>query len=80
VIVPRGNGAEAALVAGADVRVADSLLEVCAHLAGRAELAAAQRSPRPTRRRTLRTWPKCVVSLKRAERWRLPRPAATACC
>lgn len=41
VVVPRGNGAEAALVAGADVRVADSLLEVCAHLAGRAELAAA---------------------------------------
>lgn len=38
VIVPRRNGAEAALVAGADVRVADSLLAVCAHLAGRAEL------------------------------------------
>jgi magnesium chelatase family protein len=41
VIVPRGNGAEAALVAGADVRVADSLLDVCAHLAGQAELAPA---------------------------------------
>lgn len=45
VIVPRGNGAEAALVAGADVRVADSLLEVCAHLAGRVELAAAATVP-----------------------------------
>jgi len=41
VIVPRGNGAEAALVAGADVRVADSLLAVCAHLAGREALAPA---------------------------------------
>ncbi|MBL8300849.1 MAG: YifB family Mg chelatase-like AAA ATPase [Rhodanobacteraceae bacterium] len=41
VIVPRGNGPEAALVAGADVRIADSLLEVCAHLTGRGQLAAA---------------------------------------
>ncbi len=38
VVVPRENGAEAALVDGADVRVADSLLDVCAHLSGRAEL------------------------------------------
>jgi magnesium chelatase family protein len=42
VIVPSGNGAEAALAAGADVRVADSLLAVCAHLAGRSELPRAQ--------------------------------------
>jgi magnesium chelatase family protein len=42
VVVPRGNGAEAALVRGADVRVAESLLGVCAHLAGRLELPAAQ--------------------------------------
>ncbi len=42
VVVPRGNGAEAALVRDADVRVADSLLAVCAHLAGRCELPAAQ--------------------------------------
>jgi len=42
VIVPRGNGAEAALVASADVRVADSLLEVCAYLADRADLPRAQ--------------------------------------
>lgn len=41
VIVPRRNGPEAALVAGADVRVADSLLDVCAHLAGEATLDAA---------------------------------------
>lgn len=41
VVVPRGNGAEASLVADADVRIADSLLEVCAHLAGRGELAPA---------------------------------------
>lgn len=47
VIVPRGNGAEAALVAGADVRVADSLLDVCAHLAGRGELAVADVSAAP---------------------------------
>ncbi|MET0225459.1 MAG: YifB family Mg chelatase-like AAA ATPase [Dokdonella sp.] len=47
VIVPRGNGAEAALVASADVRVADSLLEVCAYLADRADLAQAQADARP---------------------------------
>lgn len=47
VIVPRGNAAEAALVSGADVRVADSLLDVCAHLAGRAELGAAESAPMP---------------------------------
>jgi magnesium chelatase family protein len=41
IVVPRGNGAEAALVSGADVRVADSLLEVCAHLAGRQSLTVA---------------------------------------
>ncbi|HET7924560.1 MAG TPA: YifB family Mg chelatase-like AAA ATPase [Rhodanobacteraceae bacterium] len=41
VVVPRGNGAEAALVRDADVRVADSLLAVCAHIAGRAELPPA---------------------------------------
>jgi magnesium chelatase family protein len=42
VVVPRGNGGEAALVRDADVRVADSLLAVCAHLAGRCELPSAQ--------------------------------------
>lgn len=42
VIVPRGNGAEAALASGANVRVAESLLEVCAHLAGHTELHVAQ--------------------------------------
>ena len=41
VIVPRGNADEAALARDADVRVADSLLAVCAHLAGRISL------PRP---------------------------------
>ena len=40
VVVPRGNADEAALARDADVRVADSLLAVCAHLAGRVELAA----------------------------------------
>ncbi|MBS0575473.1 MAG: YifB family Mg chelatase-like AAA ATPase [Proteobacteria bacterium] len=39
--VPPGNGAEAALVADADVRVARTLLEVCAHLTGRKQLPAA---------------------------------------
>ena len=38
VIVPRGNAAEAALVAEADVRVADSLAQVCAWLRGEVEL------------------------------------------
>ena len=42
VIVPRGNAAEAALVSHAQVLVADSLLEVCAHLAGRIQLARAE--------------------------------------
>jgi len=42
VVVPRGNGGEAALVEEADVRVAGSLLEVCAHLAGRIDLPKAQ--------------------------------------
>ena len=45
VVVPRGNGAEAALVSGADVRVAGSLLEVCAYLSGRIELPPAQATP-----------------------------------
>lgn len=48
VVVPRGNGAEAALVGGADVRVAGSLLEVCAHLGGQATLPAAQASTTTT--------------------------------
>ena len=42
VVVPRGNGGEAALVEEADVRVAGSLLEVCAHLTGRIDLPKAQ--------------------------------------
>ncbi len=45
VIVPHGNGAEAALAGAADVRVAGSLLEVCAHLCGRVELPAAAAAP-----------------------------------
>jgi magnesium chelatase family protein len=45
VVVPRGNGAEAALVRDADVRVADSLLAVCAHVAGRCELPRATPAP-----------------------------------
>ncbi|MEP7043717.1 MAG: YifB family Mg chelatase-like AAA ATPase [Dokdonella sp.] len=47
VVVPRGNGAEAALVGSADVRVADSLLDVCAHLGGQRELARAQADTTP---------------------------------
>jgi magnesium chelatase family protein len=45
VIVPHGNAAEAALVSDADVRSAGNLLEVCAHLCGRAELPRATRGP-----------------------------------
>ena len=44
VIVPRQNAAEAALVSGVDVRSAGSLLEVCAHLCGRAALPRAERA------------------------------------
>jgi magnesium chelatase family protein len=47
VVVPRDNGNEAALVEGADVRVAGSLLEVCAHLAGRIALPLAQANAPP---------------------------------
>ena len=47
VIVPRDNAAEAALVGGADVRSADSLLEVCAHLCGRAALPVAEAAAPP---------------------------------
>jgi magnesium chelatase family protein len=39
VVVPRANAAEAALVADADVRVADTLAEVCTWLRGGDELA-----------------------------------------
>ncbi|MBS0193584.1 MAG: YifB family Mg chelatase-like AAA ATPase [Proteobacteria bacterium] len=39
--VPQASGAEAALVADADVRVARTLLEICAHLHGRKHLPAA---------------------------------------
>jgi magnesium chelatase family protein len=42
IVVPRGNAEEAALARDADVRVADSLLAVCAHLAGRVELDVAR--------------------------------------
>lgn len=45
VIVPAQNAAEAALVSGADVRSAGSLLEVCAHLCGRESLPRAERAP-----------------------------------
>ena len=38
VVMPNGNGAEAALLANADVRVAGSPLEVCVWLDGRTEL------------------------------------------
>jgi magnesium chelatase family protein len=44
VVVPRGNAAEAALVPDADVRVADTLAEVCGWLHGTHELAL----PTPT--------------------------------
>jgi magnesium chelatase family protein len=44
-IVPRDNGAEAALVAGADVRSAASLLEVLAFLKGVGELTATHPPP-----------------------------------
>jgi len=44
-IVPRDNGAEAALAGGATTHSASSLLEVCAFLRGAADLPAAAASP-----------------------------------
>lgn len=44
IIVPAGNGREAALVDGIVVREASTLGEVCDHLGGRAELRAVPRS------------------------------------
>ena len=43
IVVPLANAAEAALVEDADVRVATTLLEVCAHLRGAAELPRPQK-------------------------------------
>lgn len=40
-VVPAGNGAEAALAAGVEVRTARTLLEVCGHLTGRCALPVA---------------------------------------
>ncbi|UNK48114.1 YifB family Mg chelatase-like AAA ATPase [Lysobacter sp. S4-A87] len=44
-IVPAGNGAEAALAGRVEVRTARTLLEVCAHLAGRKSLPLAEAVP-----------------------------------
>ncbi len=44
-VLPADNAAEAGLVAGVDVRVARSLLEVCAHLRGVASLPRATAAP-----------------------------------
>jgi len=51
-IVPAGNGAEAALASRVEVRTARTLLEVCAHLTGRkplpvAEAPSLERTPGP---------------------------------
>jgi magnesium chelatase family protein len=46
-VVPAENAAEAGLVAGVEVRAARSLLEVCAHLRGVAELPHAAAAPVP---------------------------------
>ena len=45
-IVPQANAAEAALAQGARIHAANSLGEVCAHLAGRESLAVATPAPR----------------------------------
>ncbi len=45
-VVPRENGAEAALVDGAQVYAAQTLLDVCAHLAGRERLPLCTDKPR----------------------------------
>ena len=41
-IVPRGNGAEASAIAGVDVRVASTLIDIVEHLDGAGELAPAE--------------------------------------
>ncbi|HEN47201.1 MAG TPA: ATP-binding protein, partial [Mizugakiibacter sp.] len=45
VVVPRANASEAALLGDADVRIADSLAEVCAWLAGGDALPRAEQAP-----------------------------------
>ncbi len=45
VVLPKGNGGEAALGSGARVRTAGSLLEVCAFLRGEADLPEAEAAP-----------------------------------
>ena len=45
VVVPRANAAEAALISDADVRVADSLAEVCGWLRGTQDLPAPAAAP-----------------------------------
>jgi magnesium chelatase family protein len=45
VVIPRENAAEAALISEADVRIADSLGEVCGWLHGAQELATPVRNP-----------------------------------
>ncbi len=45
-IVPIGNGDEAALAEGAEIRVAASLLDVCGHLSGHQALPVVARPPR----------------------------------
>ncbi|NTV97164.1 MAG: ATP-binding protein, partial [Thiobacillus sp.] len=47
-ILPAASAAEGALVGGSAVLAANSLLEVCAHLGGRAELPAASAAPAGT--------------------------------
>jgi magnesium chelatase family protein len=45
-VLPAASAIEAAIVEGVEVRAATSLLDVCAHLCGRAELPCAQAPPR----------------------------------
>lgn len=47
-LLPRENVAEAGLVAGADLRAADHLLEICSHLAGNVRISEASIKPPQT--------------------------------
>ena len=77
-VVPAGNGAEAALAAQVEASTARTLLEVCALLDGRKSLPRADALPPCAPRRP--TWPMCAARRMRGARWRSPPRAGTTCC
>jgi magnesium chelatase family protein len=77
-VLPIESASEAVMVCGVDVFAATSLLDVCAHLCGRALLPRAQ-AARPPRRRHTRIWPTYAGSCRRAVRSKSPLPGIIPC-